>query len=279
VLGALLAAAVASPWVAWALEATVGPFTFSRVFDRTFQVLLVVGLIAVWRRLDLGGAAALGFRRGGAGRSLAVGLLVGGVGLAVGLGLCALAGALEPELRYPPGKTLWKAILGLGAAILLGAGEETLFRGVLLRRLARDAGMRAAVALTTIIYAVVHVLRLAKVPGPVDAWSGLERLAALWSPLARPETWPPAVGLALVGLLLAAARLRSGALWVPIGIHAAWVAVFRVGRLFFEIAPEPTWLVGAGWPPLVGGAAAWVAAGVGAALLPALVRRDTRPGG
>jgi membrane protease YdiL (CAAX protease family) len=279
VLGALLAAAVASPWVAWALEATVGPFTFSRVFDRTFQVLLVVGLIAVWRRLDLGGAAALGFRRGGAGRSLAVGLLVGGVGLAVGLGLCALAGALEPELRYPPGKTLWKAILGLGAAILLGAGEETLFRGVLLRRLARDAGMRAAVAVTTIIYAVVHVLRLAKVPGPVDAWSGLERLAALWSPLARPETWPPAVGLALVGLLLAAARLRSGALWVPIGIHAAWVAVFRVGRLFFEIAPEPTWLVGAGWPPLVGGAAAWVAAGVGAALLPALVRRDTRPGG
>jgi hypothetical protein len=63
------------------------------------------------------------------------------------------------------------------------------------------------------------------------------------------------------------ARLRSSGLWLPIGIHAAWVATFRVGRLFFDIRPTPPWLVGTGWPPLIGGAAGWIAVGVAAALL------------
>jgi membrane protease YdiL (CAAX protease family) len=67
------------------------------------------------------------------------------------------------------------------------------------------------------------------------------------------------VGLALFGLLLAWARLRSGGLWLPIGIHAGWVAVFRIGRLFFEMEPRPVWLVGPGWPPVIGGAAGAVA--------------------
>ena len=70
------------------------------------------------------------------------------------------------------------------------------------------------------------------------------------------------VGLGCFGLLLVWARLRSGSLWLPIGIHAGWVAVFRIGRLFFEIHPQPVWLVGPGWPPVVGGAAGAVAVAV-----------------
>src|SRR5207237_470994 len=45
---------------------------------------------------------------------------------------------------------------------------------------------------------------------------------------------------------------------LAIGVHAAFVAAFRVGRLFFRLAPAP-WLVGAGWPPLVGGFAGMLA--------------------
>jgi hypothetical protein len=89
----------------------------------------------------------------------------------------------------------------------------------------------------------------------------------LFAPLGDPAGVPTLVGLALLGLVLAAARLRTGSLWVPIGIHAAWVAAFRVGRLFFAIAPTPTWLVGPGWPPIVGGAAGWLASAATAVLL------------
>lgn len=259
----LVATAVVSPWVAWGLEAVVGrPFTFSRVWNRVFEILLVVGLLLAWRRLDLGGPSAIGFRRAGWVRDLGRGLAAGVAGLGVGLALCWVGGALRPELRFEPGKTAGKALLGAGAAIAVGVGEEALFRGVLLRRLSLDMGRAAGVAATTGIYAAVHAIgKSEKIARPAPA-AGFERLRTLFEPLARPRAFRMLVGLALFGSLLAWARLGSGGLWLPIGIHAGWVAVFRIGRLFFEIEPHPAWLVGPGWPPVVGGAAGWVAVGV-----------------
>lgn len=263
IVALLVATAVVSPWIAWALEATVGrPFTFSRVWNRVFEGLLVVALLLAWRRLDLGGPSAIGFRRAGWARDLGRGMAAGVAGLGVGLALCWTAGALRPALRFDPAKTVHKALLGASAAVAVGVGEEALFRGALLRRLSLDMGRAAGVAVTTGIYAAVHAIgKSEKVARPTPT-AGVERLRTLFAPLARPRALRMLVGLALLGLLLAWARLRSGGLWLPIGIHAGWVAVFRVGRLFFEIEPQPVWLVGPGWPPVVGGAAGWLAVGV-----------------
>jgi len=49
--------------------------------------------------------------------------------------------------------------------------------------------------------------------------------------LGNPGVLPTIAGPLGLGLLLAFARLRSGGLWLSIGIHAAWVAIFRVGWL------------------------------------------------
>lgn len=266
VLGALAGAVVLSPAVAWLLAAVLGhAFTFARVFDRVFQAVLVVGLAVWWRRLDLGDPAAIGLVWGGWARGLLRGLALGFAGLLAGLAFVAASGGLHVEHRFPPGKTLRKAALGAGAAALLGAGEEILFRGVLLRRLTADAGPAAGIVLTTGVYAVVHVMRGRGGPTPVGPLAGVTRLEAMVAPLTTGAALPEIVGLALLGTLLAVARRRTGSLWPAIGIHTAWVAVFRVGRLFFELT-GPAWLVGAGWPPLVGGAAAWVAVGVSALL-------------
>src|SRR5256712_8439744 len=109
--------ALASPWVAWAMAAVVGrPFSFARVYDRVFEVLLVAGVLASWRRLDLGSATGIGFRRQAWARELARGLAIGLAGLAVGLAVAALFGGLVPALRFPLGKTFRKALLGAGAA-------------------------------------------------------------------------------------------------------------------------------------------------------------------
>ena len=255
-----MATAVVSPWIAWGLEAALGrPFTFSRVWNRVFEVLLVVGLAFAWRRLDLGGPAAIGFRGTAWARDLLRGLGAGMAGLGVGLALCWAGGALRPQLRFDPAKTVQKALLGAGAAVAVGVGEEALFRGVLLRRLSLDMGRTAGVAVTTGIYAAVHAIgKSEKIARPTLA-AGFDRLRTLFAPLARRRTLPMLLGLAAFGLLLTWARLRSGSLWLPIGIHAGWVAVFRIGRLFFEIQPWPAWLVGPGWPPVVGGAAGLVA--------------------
>ena len=268
VAAVLAMTALASPWVAWATAAVVGrPFAFARVYDRVFEVLLAVGVLTSWRRLDLGSATGIGFRRQAWARELARGLAIGLAGLAVGLAVAALFGGLVPALRFPPGKTLRKALLGVAATVAITAGEEALFRGVVLRRIRRDAGDALAVAATTLAYAAVHVIRARSFAGPVHAWSGVAQTITLFAPLASGAALPQLLGLALLGWLLAVARLRSSALWLPIGIHAAWVATFRVGRLFFDLRPTPPWLVGTGWPPLVGGVAGWIAVGVAAALL------------
>src|SRR5207244_1758484 len=212
VAAVLALTALASPWAAWGAAAVMGrSFSFARVYDRVFEVLLVVGVLTSWRRLDLGSATGIGFRRQAWARELARGLAIGLTGLAVGLAVAALFGGLVPALRFPPGKTLRKALLGVAATVAITAGEETLFRGVVLRRIRRDAGDALAVVATTLAYAAVHVLRARSFAGPVHAWSGVAQTITLFAPLASGAALPQLLGLALLGWLLAVARLRSGA--------------------------------------------------------------------
>ena len=102
----LVVTAVASPWIAIGLAHLGFPFKFSRVYNRVFEVLLVVAIVAAWRPFDLGDATEIGLRRRGWARDLGRGLLVGSAGIAVGLFACWLGGALAPRLRYDLAKTL-----------------------------------------------------------------------------------------------------------------------------------------------------------------------------
>ena len=277
VVGLLAVTAVTSPWIAMGLGALGVEFKFSRVYNRVFEVLLVLGIVLGWRRLDLGNATEIGLRHPRWARDLARGLLIGVVGVGAGVLACWLGGAMVPQLRYDVGKTLAKAAAGVLGSIIVAVGEEALFRGVLLRRFSADLGRVGGVLLSTAIYAVVHALR----PGgskEAYAMAGIDRTIGLFAPLGQPGVLPSVLGLFGLGLVLTAARLRTGTLWVAIGIHAAYVAVFRVGRLLLDIRTTPAWLIGPGWPPLIGGAGGLVAVIVTAAVLAlALQRRGGLP--
>jgi membrane protease YdiL (CAAX protease family) len=276
-LGLVGVTTLAAPLVAAGLALAGGSFHFARVYDRVFEILLVGALAVTWRRLDLGGPQAWGLRDRRWPRHLVVGMTAGMLGVAAALGLAWAGGALVPALRFAPLKTVGKAALGMLAAIVLGLGEETLFRGIVLRRARADLGARGGVVATSAIYAVVHALRGEAVAGSGIA-AGLARTFGLFAPLGDATVWPGVVGLFGLGLVLAMARTRTGTLWVPIGIHATWVAVFRVGRLFFDVRQRPAWLVGPGWPPLVGGVAGLVALVVTAGVLRVvLARRQAEP--
>src|SRR5262249_50115379 len=165
-----------------ALDAVGFRFHFSRVYNRVFEILLVLAVVLGWRRLALGDATQIGLRHAGWARDLGRGLLIGVAGVGAGVGACWLGGAMIPQLRYDAGKTAAKAMAGVLGAMMVGVGEEAFFRGVLLRRCTTDLGGAAGVLLTTAIYAVVHALRPG---GPQEpfAMAGVERTLALVAPL------------------------------------------------------------------------------------------------
>jgi membrane protease YdiL (CAAX protease family) len=227
VVALLAVTTVASPPVASLLADLGFTFRFSRVYNRVFEVLLVVAIAVGWRRLDLGGPEAWGLRRNGWSREVRIGLGIGLAGVGLALAVAWAGGGIVPDLRFDPMKTVRKASAGVAGALLVGVGEEVLFRGVLLRRFVLDLGPRAGLLLTTFVYAVVHGLRGGGKIAATDWTAGWARTSSLLTPLGEPSVWPGVAGLFVLGLLFAVLRQRTGSLWVPIGIHAAWVGVLR----------------------------------------------------
>lgn len=127
---------------------------------------------------------------------------VGG-GLALGTGLFALAAGLvvlvdgyQVSGIRAPGDTQWAEILGM--AIMSGVLEETLFRGLIFHQLERLAGSWSALGLTSLLFGMAHLTN-----------DGATLFAA--------------AALAVeAGLLLGAAYMLTGRLWLAVGIHTGW---------------------------------------------------------
>ncbi len=116
--------------------------------------------------------------------------------------------------------------------LLVGTGEEIMFRGVLFRWIDEKWGYVTALIISSLLFGFIHFF---------------QSNASWWSSLA----------IAIeAGLLLGSAYKYSGSLWFPIGIHWAWN--FTQGNIFgFEVSGQdagvsllkstvngPDWLTG-----------------------------------
>jgi membrane protease YdiL (CAAX protease family) len=159
-----------------------------------WQVVLAGGFALAAAVLFRWPAAGLGGAGLGAPRWASLRLLwFPGLYLALMLGLASL-GTLPaaPLLGLLFFNTLW-----------VGISEETMFRGVLLAGLRSWMRLGLAVAISTVVFGVVHVLNVFLTGDLVLAVA--QACAAMAS-----------------GLLLAAIRIRSASLWPAVGYHAAW---------------------------------------------------------
>src|SRR5579884_1676174 len=130
-------------------------------------------------------------------RNLSIGMLGGiGAALIVILGPVVLRAA-DVE-RVPGGRVQWPSLLFISVVLLFGAvGEEMLFRGYAFQVLIRAVGPFAIILPTSMLFALAH----ANNPG-FTFLAGLNTF--LW------------------GVLLGYSFLRSGDLWLPIGLHFGW---------------------------------------------------------
>jgi membrane protease YdiL (CAAX protease family) len=124
---------------------------------------------------------------------LAIGLALGAAMMAVAVVLLRLAGAVTLVPR--PVTSIWNAV---ALSLQSGFVEEVMFRLVVLRLLWRAFGPWPALALSALLFGLLH--------------------------LANPNAgWFAAIAIAIeAGIMLAAFYILTGRLWVSIGVHAGW---------------------------------------------------------
>lgn len=119
-------------------------------------------------------------------------------------------------------------------ALLVGGIEELVFRGFLLTELERDYPLWAAAALSSLIFALLHLV---------------------WE---QRETIPQIPGLWLMGIMLVLARIADGgSLGIAWGLHAAliWaIATVDTAELITYTGKTSEWFTGKNKKPLAGAA-------------------------
>lgn len=226
----ILAGALIAPILFWSAQllAQNGHLAFLSQFD--FEVffhraLLVSALILFWPLLR-----ALGIRR-----LEDLGLrpdrrrwkhLIGGFLIAL-LPLIVCGAVLIAAHVYTLRSTgswgpLGRVIL---SAVTVPWIEEAFFRGLVFGILLRSSRKYLAIGLTSALYSVVHFLKAPEGTSPEVTWSsGFQSIAHSFIQFSDPMlVMAGFTTLFLIGWILADARLRTEALWLPVGLHAGWI--------------------------------------------------------
>lgn len=214
---------------------------FGRYFNRAMLVASLVCVVPLLRSLRLRfSREGLGLRRNRrwwmhlpGGFLLAGGLLfaIGFVYLQMGLFATEL---VRGDVSRPHQPFSWGAVgkflqQGFGVGFL----EEVLFRALLLGALLRAMRPFPAALVMTFFFAIVHFL----VPPPgleiadseVGAGSGFWMVGQIFARFGNPVFIAAEFAtLFAVGAVLAWSRLRTGSLWLGIGLHAGWVFALKL---------------------------------------------------
>ncbi|MDH7516623.1 MAG: type II CAAX endopeptidase family protein [Bacteroidota bacterium] len=204
-----LSAYVCTAIAGFALFYTIGSFLTSAmdvgmrfVWLSSHTAMLAAACTAtvfVMSAIDRRPFADIGFHlRHGALRDLVLGVGVAGVMISL-LGLAALCSGLT-DVRLAVASTPHGLHVLAGGAMLflvVSLAEEILLRGYPFLVMERSLGPLAAVLITSVVFAFFHV----------------------WNPHIDTAGF---VNIFLAGLWLGRARLVSGALWLPVGLHMGW---------------------------------------------------------
>lgn len=221
---------------------------FSRYFNRSLMFSALILFWPLWWRVRMLGRmleCKPSLKPPGIGWK--VGLVHGTVGFIVAAGILGLLGIallasgefIPVDEAVPVEKFLRKVLLpALGASV----AEEWLFRALLIGLWLRISRPIMACVGTSLVFSFVHFL---KPPPGVElsdprAWNaGFELLGLIMQNYLNPQfIAAELLTLFLVGMALGWARLRTGSLWLPIGMHAGWIFAFKSFNIWYESAEE-----------------------------------------
>lgn len=236
-LGLTLAFGALLGWLWGALEPTEGPAATFLGSGVTAAAALLAGALLI-RTADGRSPAALGI---GVSREtprhLAFGLLIGAGALAIAAGLLGATSALGYTHQGGTAASWLVAIATQGGIFAVAAlAEEVVFRGYGFQVLARTAGTPAAIAVSSLLFALAH---------------GANPAIGVFA----------LVNIFLAGILLAVAYLRTLSLWFATALHLGWnwamATLFDLPVSGIQVFDTPL------YEPVTGGAAWWSGAAFG----------------
>jgi hypothetical protein len=278
VFAALIAAAIFSPWVfsLWNsfAEARRQRAEFEQIFSGIFifsGVALLLASPSLLRPRLLHDAGLVEKDR----RDLFSGFVLAVGSMALLAVIMYFAGALTPGLSDPLYSMVRSSAKALMTALMVAFLEELFFRGILFKGLMEDYGAAVAFVGANLLYSASHFFKPPEefLPGGLDPLAGFRFLVLCLAPyLDTATTVPGVIGLLIIGLVLSYSLLRTGSLYLPIGLHAGWVFAIKTLSLYGDFTRE-----GLGWafgakPKIVSGVVTWV----GILLVGAVVRMITR---
>ena len=254
---------------------------FSRVFNRAFMAAGVIGFVAGRKFIFPPRIKPLlmpGF--GQARRLLSIGWILGTVSTALLVSLMAIGDIFDPFFRLSWGESLSRLISAFFAGIFVGFLEEIFFRGMLFRELHDDGRPLTAYVFANLFYSALHFVKPGEayfLPGMAPL-AGFRHLFNTFEPFVHPlDLIPGMFGLFLIGIILSYALVRTGNLYLSIGLHAGWIFGLKVIRVFGDFSREDLgWIFGFTDPKIVSGIATWVGVILVGVAVHLLTRRSSR---
>jgi len=234
---------------------------YASVFARVVMVSAVIGVVLSYRVLGLTQPRRFGlipptaFHRRDwlVGFAIAMSCVLSAVALKFAVG--EIVWSMDPI-----GSVIGRLFKGAFSAVLIGAIEETIFRGLLLGALYRKFGAVPAMLLGNIIFSGAHCMQAVKGEGTAasalpQAWWDLgvsvrvveELLGVFGSDPQR--TALKFFALFLFGLLTSYAAVKRRSLYLAMGLHAGTVFILQIKGSFRDLNPEFDWR---GWSWLLG---------------------------
>jgi hypothetical protein len=235
VVGFAVMAAVTYP--VWLLLHSYYPdLAFHKVGGRIGQVVLLVCLVLMARRLNVADRASWGYglprkdflRELVKALALGIATMVPIIVIMALMGLRVWKGGVAPDAATLAKLTLKGFATGIAVALI----EETFLRGAMFTAIARESGARVAIVLTALVYSATHFFVSTKIPAEsVTPLSGIDLVTGTLAKFAHPLAIADAyLCLFAVGVLLAAVRAATGHVAACMGLHAGWVWVITFVR-------------------------------------------------
>jgi membrane protease YdiL (CAAX protease family) len=226
----ILFGALAAPVLFWAAQGlaahgifqSLAHFDFESFFHRALLLGAVVFLWPLLRWAGIQSRRDLALEPNGRwGRDVLAGFLLSTVPVLLSEIFLVARGFYS--LRANPS---WAAAaMAVPTAVVVPLIEETLFRGLFLGILLRSFRPWKANVISAAIFSIVHFLKAPDETSPTVTWfSGFVSLGHSFDQFSEPMlVLGGFTTLFVIGLVLANARVSTGSLWLPIGLHAGWI--------------------------------------------------------